>query len=82
MDNPLAGPAQVKDFANCHYKHFFIVLATQDGHLLTLQELDEWALEMSCRITSPTPIDELDCVVVETARRALQASNSTPRMGV
>ena len=82
MDCATSGPAQVKDFANCHYKHFFVVLGTQERHLSTLRELDSWALKMSCRITSRTPIDELDRVVVETARRSLQVSNLTPRMGV
>ena len=75
------GPMQVKDFAHCHNKHFFVVLGTK-GHLSTLRELDTWALEMSCRIASPTLTDELDYVVVETARRSLQVSNLIFRIDI
>ena len=76
------GPVQVKDFENCHHKHLFVILGTQEGHFSTLEELDRWALKMSCRITSPTPTDELDRVVVETARRSLQVSNLMFRMDI
>ena len=69
------GPVQVKDFANRHNKHLFVILGSKEGRLSTLQELDRWALKTSCRITHPKPIDELDRVVVETAKRSLQVSN-------